>query len=130
MKETTSTDIERMNIAILVLGSILTILIMREFRYLFSFAVASAVMTLNFRLLKRIIEGVLLQDQMRKWELLIGLPLKFLTLMGIVVIIVVFGDVDTLFFLMGLSTVFLSVVINQVHLYISPAMKRRQKDGA
>jgi hypothetical protein len=130
MKETTSTDIERMNIAILVLGSILTILIMREFRYLFSFAVASAIMTLNFRLLKRIIEGVFLQGKLRKWELLIGLPLKFLALMGIIVIIVVFGDIDTLFFLIGLSTVFLSVVINQVHLYISPSMKRRQKDGA
>jgi hypothetical protein len=60
MKETKISDIERINIIVLVIGSILAMVIMREFKYVFSFAVASAIMTLNFRFLKKIIEGGLL----------------------------------------------------------------------
>jgi hypothetical protein len=130
MRETTSSDIERINVAILIIGSIATIFVMREFRYLFSFAVASAIMTLNFRLLKKIIESGLLKGKVRKLDLFIGLPLKFLVLIGLILVIVIFGDINVVFFLIGLSTVFLSVVINQVRGILSPAVKRRQKNGA
>ena len=128
MKETTISDIERINIVILVIGSILSMLIMRDFKYLFSFAVASSIMTMNFRYLKKIIESVLLKAETGKKIAMIKLPLKFLVLVALIVITVVYGDIDIIFFLIGLSTVFISIVINQVaHLFI-PAEKRRQ-DG-
>jgi hypothetical protein len=130
MKETTISDIERINVIILVLGSILSIVIMREFKYLFSFAVASSIMTLNFRLLKKIIEGGFSGSTVSKKDILIKLPLKFLVLVGLVVIIIIYGNIDVIFFLIGLSTVFLSIVINQIFIVFNPAEKRRQKDGA
>jgi hypothetical protein len=130
MKETTVSEIELINVVILVIGSILSMLIMRDFKYMFSFAVASSIVTLNFRLLRKIIEGGFLSATVRKRDLLIKLPLKFFALAGLVVIIVIYGDIDVVFFLIGLSTVFISVVINQVHIAFSPEVKRRQKDGA
>jgi hypothetical protein len=130
MKETTISDIERINVIILVLGSILSIVIMREFKYLFSFAVASSIMTLNFRLLKKIIEGGFSGSTVSKKDILIKLPLKFLVLVGLVVIIIIYGNIDVIFFLIGLSTVFLSIVINQIFIVFNPVVKRRQKDGA
>ncbi len=130
MKETTISDIEHINIAILIIGSIVSILIMREFKYLFSFAVASAIMTLNFRYLKKIIESGFFSSKVNKKELLIKLPLKFLMLIGLVAIVVIYGDIDIVFFMIGLSTVFMSVIINQIISVFIPAAKRRQKDGA
>lgn len=130
MKEITLSDIERINVAILVIGSILTMVIMREFRHVFSFAVGSAAMTANFRFLRKIIEGGLLGANVRKRDLAVKLPLKFLALMGLVVIVVVYGDVNVWFFLIGLSTVFISVVIHQIQLAFTPAERRRQKNGA
>jgi len=130
MKETTVSDIEHINIAILIIGSIVSILIMREFKYLFSFAVASAIMTLNFRYLKKIIESGFFSSKVNKKELLIKLPLKFLILIGLVAIVVIYGDIDIVFFMIGLSTVFMSVIINQIISVFIPAAKRRQKDGA
>ncbi|HNZ59728.1 MAG TPA: hypothetical protein PLT06_04925 [Syntrophorhabdaceae bacterium] len=130
MKETTVSDIEHINIAILIIGSIVSILIMREFKYLFSFAVASAIMTLNFRYLKKIIESGFFSSKVNKKELLIKLPLKFLMLIGLVAIVVIYGDIDIVFFMIGLSTVFMSVIINQIISVFIPAAKRRQKDGA
>jgi len=130
MKETTVSDIEHINIAILIIGSIVSILIMREFKYLFSFAVASAIMTLNFRYLKKIIESGFFSSKVNKKELLIKLPLKFLILIGLVAIVVIYGDIDVVFFMIGLSTVFMSVIINQIISVFIPAAKRRQKDGA
>ncbi len=129
-KEVTITDIEHINIAVLVIGSVITILIMQEFKYFFSFAVASAIMTLNFRFLKKILEGGLLSSKVSKKELIIKLPLKFLVLVGLVSVVVIFGDINIVFFLIGLSTVFISIVINQISIMISPASKRRQKNGA
>ena len=58
MRETTTNDIERMNVLILVIGSIASAVIMRDYVHFFSFAVASAIMTVNFRLLRKTIEGV------------------------------------------------------------------------
>jgi hypothetical protein len=130
MKETKISDIERINIIVLVIGSILAMVIMREFKYVFSFAVASAIMTLNFRFLKKIIEGGLLEAENKKIELAVKLPLKFLILVAFIAIIVIYGDINLVFFLVGLSTVFISVVINQFSGLWNPAAKRRQKNGA
>jgi len=130
MKETRISDIERINVIVLVIGSILSLLVMREFKYIFSFAVASAIMTLNFRFLKKIIEGGLLRAENKKIELAIKLPLKFLFLVALIAIIVIYGDIDLVFFLIGLSTVFISVLINQFSGLWNPAVKRRQKNGA
>jgi hypothetical protein len=130
MKETRISDIERINVIVLVIGSILALVIMREFKYIFSFAVASSIMTLNFRFLKKIIEGGFLVAENKKTELAIKLPLKFLFLVALIAIIVIYGDIDLIFFLIGLSTVFISVVINQFSGLWNPVVKRRQKDGA
>lgn len=130
MKETKISDIERMNVIFLVIGSILTMVIMREFKYVFSFAVASAIMTLNFRFLKKIIEGGLLIAENKKIELAVKLPLKFLILVAFIAIIVIYGDINLVFFLVGLSTVLISVVINQFSGLWNSAVKRRQNNGA
>lgn len=130
MKETKITDIEHINLFVLVIGSILAMVIMREFKYVFSFAVASAIMTLNFRFIKKIIEGGLLKPEGKKLELAIKLPLKFLILIALIAIVVIYGDIDVVFFLIGLSTVFISIVINQFSSLWNPALKRRQKNGA
>jgi len=130
MKETKISDIERINVIVLVIGSILAMVIMREFKYVFSFAVASAIMTLNFRFLKKIIEGGLLLAENKKIELAVKLPLKFLILVAFIAVVVIYGDINLIFFLVGLSTVFISVVINQFSGLWNPAAKRRQKNGA
>jgi len=130
MKETKLSNIERINVLVLVIGSILAMVIMREFKYVFSFAVASAIMTLNFRFLKKIIEGGLLEAENKKIELAVKLPLKFLILVAFIAVVVIYGDIDLVFFLVGLSTVFISVVINQFSGLWNPAAKRRQKNGA
>ena len=130
MKETKISDIERINVIILVIGSILAMVIMREFKYVFSFAVASAIMTLNFRFLKKIIEGGLLEAKNKKIELAVKLPLKFLILVAFIAVVVIYGDINLIFFLVGLSTVFISVVINQFSGLWNPAVKRRQNNGA
>ena len=130
MKETKLSDIERINVLVLVIGSILAMVIMREFKYVFSFAVASAIMTLNFRFLKKIIEGGLLKAENKKIELAIKLPLKFFVLVALIAVVVIYGDINLIFFLVGLSTVFISVVINQFSGLWNPAVKRRQNNGA
>jgi hypothetical protein len=130
MKETSIIDIERANVVVLVLGSILSAVIMREFKYFFSFAVGSSMMTLNFRFLRKIIEGVFANVSVDKKEFLIKLPIKFLVLVGLVALVVIFGDISVVFFLIGLSTVFISIVVTQIIAVFSPAEKRRQKDGA
>ena len=129
MKETTIDVVQRINVVILVLGSLLSLFVMREFKYVFSFAVASAIMTLNFRLLRKIIEGAVSDISVSKKDLLIKLPLKFLVLFALIAVVLMYGNVDMLFFAVGLSTVFLSIVINQIRPAFIPAMKRRQKNG-
>jgi hypothetical protein len=129
MKETTLDDVQRINVVIFVIGSLLTLFIMREFKYFFSFAVASAIMAMNFRFLRKIIEGAINNISVSKKELLIKLPLKFLVLFALIGVVLIYGNVDMLFFAAGLSTVFLSIIINQLGISFIPAMKRRQKDG-
>jgi len=128
MRETTIKDIERINCFVLILGSIASIAIMRDFKYFFSFAVASAIMTLNFRYLGRIMQSAFGRSSISKRELAVKLPLKFLVLIALVVLIVVFGEIDPIFFVVGLSTVFIAVVINQISLAFNP--DRRKQDGA
>jgi hypothetical protein len=47
-----------------------------------------------------------------------------------IAVVVIYGDIDLVFFLVGLSTVFISVVINQFSGLWNPAVKRRQNNGA
>jgi hypothetical protein len=130
MKETAISDIERINVIVLVVGSIVSLVVMRDFKYLFSFAVASAIMTLNFRILKKIIVGGIMADTVRKGDFLLKLPLKFLILAGLIAVVVIFGDIDVIFFFAGLSTVFASILINQIVCVFSSTARRRQKNGA
>ncbi len=125
MRETTPSDIERINVIVLVLGCIASILIMRDFKYLFSFGVGSAIMTLNFRFIRKIMENVFGGSSIDKREL-VKLPLKFLGLIAVVAVVVIWGDIDVLFFVVGLSTVFLSLVINQVVLAFSSDARRKE----
>jgi hypothetical protein len=129
MKEINTAEIERINVGILVLGSLITIGVMREFIYLFSFAVGSAVMTINFRLLRKIIEGGLIKGTVSKKGLAIKLPLKFLGLVAVVFVVVAYGDISVPFFLIGLSTVFVSIVLSQIISVFQPVTKRSQNDG-
>ena len=114
VKEEILSDIERINVVILVIGGVAAIFIMREFRYVFSFAVASAIMTLNFRYLRKILEGAFSAAEIKKKGLAIKLPLKFFALIALIVLVILYGDIDIVFFLLGLSTVFLSILISQV----------------
>jgi hypothetical protein len=124
MKEETLSDIERINVVILVVGAVAAIFIMREFRYVFSFAVASAIMTLNFRFLRKILEGTFSAAEIKKKGLVIKLPLKFLAVISLIVLVIVYGDIDIVFFLLGLSTVFVSIVMSQVLTVFSPHAER------
>jgi len=130
MKETTISDIERINLAMLVLGSVLSFAVMKDFRYLFSFGVASSIMIVNFRLLRKILEGGLTQSSAHKKALFLVLPFKFLALATAVVVILKYGNIDVVFFLMGLTTLFVSIILAHTYSLVSPMFKRRQKDGA
>lgn len=128
MREATIREIERINCFVLILGSVASIAVMRDFKYFFSFAVASAIMTLNFRFLGRIMQNAFGRSSISKKELAVKLPLKFLVLIALVVLVVIFGDIDPIFFVIGLSTVFIAVVINQISIAFNP--DRRKQDGA
>jgi len=152
MQEEMLTEIERINVIILVIGCIAATIIMREFRYVFSFGVGSAIMTLNFRLLRKGIEGVFqrvqqsgsaqssgqesqqignqLIKQINKKALIVKLPLKFLALVTAVILVVVYGDIDVIFFLIGLSTVFISIVLSHIWFALKPADERSKQHGA
>lgn len=128
MREMTTNDIERMNVLILIIGSIASAVIMRDYIPFFSFALASAIMTLNFRLLRKVIEGMFSRSEVSKKEMFIKLPLMFFGLVAVVVAVFVWGSVNILFFVIGLSTVFLSILITQVVIAFSPEVRRKQ-DG-
>lgn len=138
MRETTASEIERINVMILVLGSLASLAVMRDFQHFFSFAVASSIMTLNFRYLRKIMEAFFSKGSsdvstgaggpVSKAELLIRLPLKFLVLIALVVIVILWGNVNIVFFIIGLSTVLLSIIISQVAAAFGPGV-RRKEDG-
>ena len=144
MQEEMLTEIERINVIVLVIGCLASTIIMREFRYVFSFGVGSAIMTLNFRFLRKGIEGVFqkvqqsegaetdelaqesnrLTKQINKKALIVKLPLKFFALVTAVILVVLYGDIDVIFFLVGLSTVFISIVLSQISFALKPADER------
>lgn len=128
MREATIRDIERINCLVLILGSIASIALMRDFKYFFSFAVASAIMTLNFKFLGKILQNAFGGSSIKKTDLAVGLPLKFLALVALVALVVIFGDIDPIFFVIGLSTVFIALLINQISIAFIP--DRRKQDGA
>lgn len=128
MREATIRDIERINCLVLILGSIASIALMRDFKYFFSFAVASAIMTLNFKFLGKILQNAFGGSSIKKTDLAVGLPLKFLALVALVALVVIFGDIDPIFFVIGLSTVFIALLINQISIAFKP--DRRKQDGA
>ncbi len=114
IKEEILGDIERINVIMLVVGALAALVIMREFKHVFSFVVGSAIVTLNFRFLRKILEGAFSAVEIKKKGLAIKLPLKFFALVAMVVLVVLYGDIDILFFLLGLSTVFFAIVVSQV----------------
>ena len=152
MQEEMLTEIERINVIILVIGCMAATIIMREFRYVFSFGVGSAIMTLNFRFLRKGIEGVFqrvqqvgpaqssgqesqqvgnqLIKQINKKALIVKLPLKFLALVTAVILVVLYGNIDVIFFLIGLSTVFISIVLSHISFALKPADERSKQHGA
>jgi hypothetical protein len=130
MREITISDVERTNVAILVIGSLAILAATRDYMAIFSFAVASAIVTINFRLLKKIIENLLIKKVFEKKDLFIRLPLKFLLLLGAITVVVLYGDVRLIYFLIGLSTVFISILINQFRPAINSHTERNIKNGA
>jgi hypothetical protein len=114
MREITITQAERCNLALLTLGSIAIAFFVRDLMAFFSFVVASAIVILNFRLLKNIIIKLVLKQEISKRDLFLILPAKFILLLGILTIIVVYGNIKPFYFLMGLSTVFVSILVSQL----------------
>ncbi len=114
MREITITQVERCNIAVFVLGSLAIAVLIRDLMAFFSFAVASAIVIFNFRLLKHIISRLILKQEIGKKDLFLALPAKFLLLLGLLTVVVVYGNVKIAYFLMGLSTVFISILISQL----------------
>jgi hypothetical protein len=133
MRDEMLTEIERINVVILAIGCLATTIIMREFKYVFSFGVGSAIMTLNFRFLRKGIEGAFLKVQasepINKKGLLVKLPLKFLALVTAVILVVLYGDIDVICFLIGLSTVFISIMLSQISCALKPADERSNQHG-
>jgi hypothetical protein len=130
MKEILIAEIERINVAILVVGSICVAIFVRDFTSFFSFIIASAIVTLNFRMLKTIIKNLLIKKIFTKKDLFIRLPLKFGLMIAAVFVVLVYGNIHPLYFLLGLSTVFFSILINQFRPNLSSDEKGRQHNGA
>ena len=142
------TDIERINVLVLAVGCMAAAIIMREFKYVFSFGVGSAIMTLNFRFLRKGVEGIFQnlqqegaaeQSQQAERQLIrrisrkafiVKLPLKFLALVTAVSLVILYGDIQVVFFLVGLSTVFISVVLSYVSSAFKPVDERSKQHGA
>ncbi|MCX8023521.1 MAG: hypothetical protein N2745_12215 [Syntrophorhabdaceae bacterium] len=125
MREITVVEVEHTNIAILIVGSLVILIATRDFMSFFSFAVASAIVTINFRLLKKILENLIIKRIFEKKDVFIRLPLKFGLLMGAIAVFLLYGNVALVYFLIGLSTVFLSILICQLR----PDFKTKSRKG-
>jgi hypothetical protein len=148
MHEEVLSEIERINVVVLAVGCMAAAIIMRDFRYVFSFGVGSAIVTLNFRFLRKGVEGIfqnlqqggaLEQSQQEERQLIkrisrkafiVKLPLKFLALVTAVILVVLYGDIHVVFFLVGLSTVFISVLLSYVLSAFKPVDERSKQHGA
>lgn len=129
MREITVSNVEHANVAILIIGSLALLIATRDYMAIFSFAVASAIVTLNFRLLKKIIENLLIKKTLEKKDLFIRLPLKFLLLLGAITVVVLYGNIRIIYFLIGLSTVFISILISQFRPVLKPHAERNTNNG-
>jgi hypothetical protein len=129
MREITIVDVERANVAVLMIGSLAVFAFTRNVMALFSFAVASAIMTLNFRFLKKILEGIFIKKTFTKFDLLIKLPLKFLFLVGAIVLVLLYGNIRLVYFMIGLSTVFISIIISQFRPVLNSHARENNKQG-
>lgn len=129
MREITVSNVEHANVAILIIGSLAILIATRDYMAIFSFAVASAIVTLNFRLLKKIIENLLIKKTLEKKDLFIRLPLKFLLLLGAITVVVLYGNIRIIYFLIGLSTVFISILISQFRPVLKPHAERNTNNG-
>ena len=129
MREITISDVEHTNLAILIIGSLAISVATRDYMALFSFAVASAIVVLNFRLLKKIIENLLIKKTFDKKDLFIRLPLKFILLLGAITVVVLYGNVRLIYFLIGLSTVFISILVSQFRPVHKPHAERTTHNG-
>ncbi len=130
MREISITEVERLNIAVLVLVAIGIVIATRDVMSFFSFVVASAIATLNFRLLKKIIEKLILKKTFDKKYMFFVIPLKFLLLLGVLTVVVIYGNVRVGYFLLGLSTVVVSIIISQLRPVFTSGAQRRQNHGA
>jgi hypothetical protein len=65
----------------------------------------------NYRILRRIIEKLFQQDRSLRVFLLFSYFLRFLVVAGIVFLIVYFNIVHPMGFLVGLSTLFLGIIL-------------------
>lgn len=128
MTQGTIKDIEKINLFILTLGSIAIILFFRDFKYFLSFALGSAIVSLNFRLLKNIIAGSFSSSKVNRKALLLKLPLKFFGLLLAVSLIIIYGDIDVIYFTVGLTTVFISILLAQIPFF--RASTEEEKNGA
>ncbi len=129
MREITIRQVERTNVIILIIGSLAIFVATRDYMALFSFAVASGIVTINFRLLKKIIENLLIKQTISKNDLFIRIPLKFLILIGAIAIVLLYGNVRIIYFLIGLSTVFISILISQFRPVLNPHTERNVNNG-
>lgn len=129
MREITISEVERTNVAVLIIGSLVIYAVTRELMAVFSFAVASAIVVLNFRLLKKIIENLLIKKIFDKKDLFVRLPLKFLLILGALAVVVLYGNVRLIYFLIGLSTVFVSILISQFRPVPKPHAERTTNNG-
>ena len=129
MREITVANVEHTNLVILILGCLVSYAVSRDYMAAFSFAVASAIVIVNFRLLKKIIENLLIKKIFDKKDLLIRIPLKFLIILGAVSLVILYSDVRIVYFLIGLSTVFLSILISQFRPASHSQTERNTNDG-
>jgi hypothetical protein len=129
MREITISEVERTNVAIPVIGSLAIFIATRDYMALFSFIVGSGIVILNFRLLKKILENLLIKQTFVKKDLFIRLPLKFLLLIGAIAIVLLYGNVRIIYFLIGLSTVFVSILISQFRPVLKPHAERNVNNG-
>lgn len=130
MREITVAEVERTNLAILLIGSLIIMITTRNFMAFFSFVVASAIVIINFRLLKKILENLLIKKTFVKKDLFIRLPLKFFMLIGAITVVLLYGNVHLIYFLIGLSTVFFSILISQFLPTFSSHTERKQNHGS
>lgn len=110
MKEITFRNVEKTVAVILVLGSILLIVLTRDEKMLVSFALGSALMLMNLRVLRWIVEGAIRRERKKTWFLLL-LPLQFGCLIALVSLLFLYGGLNAVAFLLGISTLFVSVIV-------------------